>query len=141
MTTTVELLDRVKTHCNIPSDYALAKELGVTQQTVSRYRVGKDYFSDSTAIKVAELLDQDPGVIAASAHAERAKTDRERDLWRGIIKKLGGLAACILLGFAAPPPSSAQAQTAQSLCIMLNGVRIPGCPGIPLNDDEWILVR
>lgn len=109
MTSTVELLDRLKLHRAIPSDYQLAKALGVTQQTISRYRVGKDSFSDSTALKVAELLDMDPAIVAATAHAERAKSDPERAMWSDLIRRLGGLAAGVVIGVAAFPPSPSQA--------------------------------
>ena len=110
MGTTVNFLDAVKSRRGVISDYQLAKIIGVSQQTVSRYRVGKDYLGDSTAIRVAELLEIDPAIVVAAAHAERAKKPEERRVWEGIIQKLGGAAALLLIGIGAisvPSPASA----------------------------------
>ena len=84
MKTTIDFLDAVKARNNGASDYAVAKMLGVTQQTVSRWRVGKDFFGDSAAIKVADKLKIDPRYVVACAHAERAKGDDEKAVWLGI---------------------------------------------------------
>lgn len=110
MKTTCELLDAVKARHNVPSDYALAKKLEVTQQEVSKYRTGKATLGDSTAIRLAQLLEIDPGIVLLTVHAERAKKDDEKAAWTAIIEKLGGLAASALIGLAAisaPPPAYA----------------------------------
>lgn len=101
MKTTIEFLDELKARKGGASDYAIAKILGVTQQTISRYRVGKDYLGDSTAIRVAELLEIRPAIIISAVHAERAKSDQEKAVWRDIFEKLGGLAASVVIGVAA----------------------------------------
>jgi hypothetical protein len=110
MQTTLTFLDAVKARHSVPSHYALAKKLGCTHQTVSKYRLRKDFLGDSTAIKVAELLEIDPAIVIASAHAERAKKDDERAAWESIVRRLGGAAALVVVGlFAllAPPPANA----------------------------------
>lgn len=103
MNTTIEFLDAVKARHSLPSDYALAKKLDVSQQCVSRWRIGKDTIGDLAAIKVAKLLEMDQRYVVACAHAERAKQDDERALWQG---------------FAALLPQPA----AKRLCIMLSRV-------------------
>ena len=112
MKTTCKFLDAVKARRGLASDYALAPVLGVTRSAVSRYRQGKDFFSDSAAIRCAELLEIDPAVVIACVHAERAKAAPEKALWESIAERLGGAAAALLLGFAAvsaPPPAAAAA--------------------------------
>lgn len=124
MTTTIAFLDAVKARLNMPSDYALAKKLGCTHQTVSKYRVGKDFLGDTTAIRVAELLEMDPGIVIAAAHAERAKKPEERRVWEAIIQKLGGAAALVLIGIGAiSAPAPAQASEAAQCVLCKTGRR------------------
>lgn len=66
MKTTIEFLDELKAKHGGISDYAIAPMLGVTRGAVSKYRVGKDYLGDATAIRVAELLEIDPAIIIAA---------------------------------------------------------------------------
>lgn len=108
---TIEFLDRVREAHSIRSDYALAERLGLTRQQVSKYRSRKDYMSDETAARVAELLGVDPGFVLATIHAERSKNDDTRALWVGIAERLqrAGVAALAALCFALPSdPASAR---------------------------------
>lgn len=89
MTSTVEFLDAVKARRGGISDYALAPILGITRAQVSKMRVGKDFLSDRTALKVAELLEMEPAAVVASAHAERAKTPEEKTFWASIYQRFG----------------------------------------------------
>lgn len=110
METTLHFLDAVKARHGLKSDYSLAPLLGITRSAVSKFRSGKDFFGDSTAIRVAELLEIDPAIVLASVHAERAKSEAEKTAWRSIIEKLGGIAAALLIslsGLSAPTPAQA----------------------------------
>jgi len=111
MNTTIEFLDAVKTKTGAASDYALAPILGVTRSAVSKYRNGIDYLGDSTAMRVAEILEIEPASVLAAVHAERAKTAEEKAVWKFIYEKLGGIAAGALIALtatsAAPTPASA----------------------------------
>lgn len=135
MKATVQFLDAVKSRHSIPSDYALAPMLGITRAQVSRLRHGKDFFSDVTAMKVAGLLEIDAGIVVASAHAERAKSEGEKALWRSVIDRLGGVAACLLIGvatLASPPPAQAAPVAQQGLCIMSTVRRRLAWRGLPV---------
>lgn len=92
---TGSLLDAAKSRQAIPSDYKLAKALGVSQARISGYRIGKSRPDDLTARKIAELADLDEGYVVACLHAERAQNEEARGLWEGIAKRLerAGLAA------------------------------------------------
>lgn len=81
---TVEYMDEVMRRKRIPSDYALAKVLGVTKQTVSRYRAGIGHFDDAVAIRVGELLGIEPGIVLIDIHAERTKNDEVRSVWEKV---------------------------------------------------------
>jgi hypothetical protein len=116
MNTTCDFLDAIKSRHGVPSDYALAKLLGVTHQTISKYRVGKDFLGDSMAIQVAKLLEVDTAVILAAVHCERAKKPDEKAAWSAMLEKLGGIAAALFIGIggmSAPAPAQA-APTSQS---------------------------
>lgn len=101
MKTTIEFLDALKARLGGVSDYAIAKKLGFTCGAVSIWRNGKGFFDDSTSIHVAKLLEINPAIIISAVHAERAKSDQEKAVWRDIFEKLGGLAASVVIGVAA----------------------------------------
>ncbi|WP_175784544.1 helix-turn-helix domain-containing protein [Burkholderia ambifaria] len=81
MKTTAQWLDAIKDHLSLPSDYAVAKYLGVTRAAVSRYRNGLSVFDEKTAIRVAELLDVQPFEVIASVNAESSRDERARHIW------------------------------------------------------------
>ncbi|KDP85624.1 hypothetical protein CF70_013080 [Cupriavidus sp. SK-3] len=84
MKTTVEFLDAVSRKMGGVSDYAIAKQLGVTRAAVSRYRNGLSGFDDETAIRVARILDIDPACVLLAAHAERTKTPEARNVFAAL---------------------------------------------------------
>lgn len=80
MLRTADLLDRLKAAYQLPSDYALAKKLGVTRAAVSRYRNNVGSFDDKLAFEVAYLLELNPSIVVASMHMERAKRQNDKSL-------------------------------------------------------------
>lgn len=90
MKTTIAFLEDVKARYSLPSDYALAKRLGLSHQSMTNYRRKGTTFDDMTALRVASLLEIEPAVVVASCHAERAKTPEERSLWASIYERLSG---------------------------------------------------
>ncbi|WP_416308549.1 XRE family transcriptional regulator [Neptunicella sp. SCSIO 80796] len=85
MLKTTDLLDKLKAAYNLPSDYAIAKKLGVKPSCVSRYRNHGGTFDDSIALEVAELLELNPLSVVASMHAERAERSHDNNafsFWR-----------------------------------------------------------
>lgn len=100
MKTTIDFLNAVKAAKNLTSDYQLAKFLGLTQSSISLSMSGRTYLGDESAIKVAEALKIDPAQVIASVHYERAKKEEEKAVWRGILERLGGVAAALFIGVA-----------------------------------------
>ena len=80
------LLDDLREARRVVSDYALAKQLGVRQQTISNYRSGVSRMSDEIALRVAEMLDRNPAPSLAELAAERAKDPRVAKVWRDAAK-------------------------------------------------------
>lgn len=93
---TTQYLDAVKKRLNITSDYGLQKPLGVTKSGVSWLANGGT-MSNTTAARVAEILDLPLARVIADMEIERGTND---ELWKRIAKKVafvGGAAAGVAL--------------------------------------------
>ena len=134
MKSTVQYLDAAKCHLGIPSDYALAKALGVTRAAVSKYRMGTSLPDDLVCAKIADILGCEPMEVIAAINYQRSKTDDARSLWEGIWGKAAGAIALSLTLFAvglsvAPTSKAAESgNSAQSgdhfaLCQLVGAIR------------------
>ncbi len=81
---TCDYLDEVMRVRGITSDYALAKALNITRQTISGYRNKNTSLHDDVAIRVAQLLGIEPGIVLIDMHAERSKTAEIRSVWERV---------------------------------------------------------
>jgi transcriptional regulator with XRE-family HTH domain len=101
---TKDYIEAAKQRLDLPSDYALAKVLGVAKQTVSNYQNGKTQLDEPIARRVAEILGIHPGLVLLDMQRERAKTPEDKSLWQEIYK--GFLSLSLLAksggGFALP---------------------------------------
>jgi hypothetical protein len=100
METTKQLYEQAKAAAGAKSDYAFAKQLGVTRSAVSYYANGKSTFDDTHAAMIAEILHREPGEIMALCAAERAKDANNRSRW---------LRVAALLAAAVLPPAAGAA--------------------------------
>lgn len=109
-TTTTEFLDLVKARHGLSSDYALADKLGLTRSMVSAYRNGKRMLGDESAMRVAELLELDPGFVLACVEAERSHSPAIRAAWENLadLVKRHGAAAAVMLAVAPSVESAAR---------------------------------
>lgn len=86
--------------CNgyIKSAAMLAREIGVTEATVSRWKSGERTPTDDEAVKLASLLRKEPGEILAECGAARAKTPATRQAWERIAARMAGygITACAI---------------------------------------------
>lgn len=87
MKTTVDYLDAIKRKQGLPSDYALAKALGITRESVSGLRKGASGMGIETALKAGEILGIDGHTIYAAGQIERAKKPEVRDFWMAVSEK------------------------------------------------------
>lgn len=75
------VLDRVASTLGLRSDYAIAKAMHQTTQSLSKYRLGKSQLGEESALKAAELAHLNPGAVLAKLQAERAKSPEVRKVW------------------------------------------------------------
>lgn len=143
-TLTIRLLDAVKRERGLHSDYQLGKLLGVTSSRLGNYRSGRiATMDDDLAVKVAAVLGRPAGAILAALAAERTHSEPARKAWRDAVKRLGGLAAGLLIALGGPggptPPSAQanQAPEAGQLCIMSNRRRRSATPRNPRRRPSW----
>lgn len=71
-------IDRVKTQAGITSDYGVAKALGLSRTTVSKYRSTTPTLDEDTALRVAEALGEAPEAVLLDQYAERTKSPAVR---------------------------------------------------------------
>lgn len=114
MKTTAEYLDAIKARHHLPSDYAVAKMLGITRAAVSRYRNNEGTFDDPVSIRAAELLDLDPEEVILSGYVARAKDDRVRAALARLARRAGYAGSVAYASIAALSPDVAHA----AFCIM-----------------------
>lgn len=81
MLTTNEFFDLVKHKHQIPSDYALAKRLKVSQASISLHRTKPHGMDDALALRVANELGMAPEYVLICAAAERAKRTEEKAVY------------------------------------------------------------
>lgn len=84
MNTTLNVIDRIKSTHHIKSDYAVAKLLNVSKQSVSYYRNKGSQFDAATAYRAAKLIEMNPTELLASLHKERASNDDEYKMWEKV---------------------------------------------------------
>lgn len=113
---TQKLLDELRAGEPTVSWYRVARNLDVRDQTILNYRHGRTQMADDVAIRACELLGKskrETQAIVALLAAERAQTEQARQLWKDVVKKLGGVAATALMAIgAATLPSPTQAAPA-----------------------------
>ena len=91
-----ELLDRAKTHASLPSDYALAKVLGIDRSIVSGWRKGKKHPSNEDAVKLATLAGLEEMRVIAEIELRTANTPKKKEFWQHYIESRG-IAACLTM--------------------------------------------
>ncbi|TFE36551.1 helix-turn-helix domain-containing protein [Paraburkholderia dipogonis] len=124
MKSTEQYLGEVKDRLELPSDYAIAKALGVTRAAVSRYRMGHSMPDDLVCARIASILDIEPMEVIAATNYQRSKTDEARSLWETIWGKAAGaialsLIACAVGSLAVVPSPSRAAEQARSATLYL----------------------
>lgn len=96
---TNEYLDAVKSRLALPSDYAIAKVLGITTQAVAQYRSGRSALGIESAMKIGEILRMDGHKVYADGQIERAKNSAQSEFWREISEKFSASFKSLLPGF------------------------------------------
>lgn len=86
-----EWIDRVKAKRGWDSDYRVAKELGLSRATVSKYRTRTPTLDEESAVKVAGALGMNPAGIVIDQLIERSNSPEVRSTLSKEVERL-----CIL---------------------------------------------
>lgn len=87
-------LDAVIERHELKNDTALAKMLGVNQNTVSQYRTGARNPDNEACLRIAQALDMaDPLPVIMAADMDRAERAGQRSLWEVFSKRMSMQAA------------------------------------------------
>lgn len=98
------LLDLARERAGIPSDYRLAKMLGVATQRISNWRHDLAWPTLPQAFQLAEWAQLNPAQVIAEIERDRAERQGKADTartWREWAEKLGGIAAAVIVSVTA----------------------------------------
>lgn len=90
MQTAAQYLDAAKEKLQLQSDYALAKQLGLSRQTISNYRKNHRTFDNYTCIALSEITGIPALKIIADMELARETDECRRGMWESYVKRLGG---------------------------------------------------
>lgn len=76
-----ELLDDGMKHAGVPTDYQLAKALGISKQKISALRKGTIKPDAYTCAKLAQITGRDTLEVIARIEEDTEKSDERRDFW------------------------------------------------------------
>lgn len=131
------LLAAVRAAQGIPSNYRLARVLGVPDNTVQRWNTGSNTPDDLMAARLAQLADLDPGSVVAAMHAQRAAAPEERALWERISERLAATASTAaavilsaLLGVTFTPDAGAMAHSSAPMASGSPTMPTPAAGGV-----------
>jgi hypothetical protein len=102
------------------TDYKLAQLLDVPRATISNYRRGVTQLDDVLAIRLAELIKEQPLRLIGEINAERARDTRTKAFWSKTAKGAGGkvaaLVGAVIMAAVAfsPPPARAESLSPNS---------------------------
>ncbi|MBX3711472.1 MAG: helix-turn-helix domain-containing protein [Lysobacter sp.] len=103
--TIAELLDAVKKECGVPSDYALAKRLGVSKQSVSNWRTGTNAPDAVACAKMAEITGFPLARVLGIVGEARAISSAEKAVWRRLASAAAVVLSVGVLGVLAAHPN------------------------------------
>ncbi len=115
MKTTADYLDQLRARLDCSTDAEVGERMHWKPQQVSRYRRLLSTFNDSTALRVAELCDDEPEYIFACMRFQKAKEPTIKAVWERAAHALAKAAALAVFmissGGGPTPPSASAAQS------------------------------
>ena len=96
-----DLLEEAKSRANLPSDYALAKVLGIPQSIVTGWKKGKRHPSNEEAVKLATLAGLDEMRVIAEIELRTANSEKKKEFWKHYIESRGVTASICMTALAA----------------------------------------
>lgn len=107
-----ELIEQAKTRANLPSDYALAKVIGIDRSIVSAWKKGKKHPSTDEAVKLATLAGIEDMQVIAEIEMRTANSEKKKEFWKSYLESRGIVATLYMIGLGlsiiiTPEPASA----------------------------------
>lgn len=88
MSVSSDLLEALKSALNLASDYSAAPIIGVSQQMLSQVRQNRSHFSPEKVLILCEMADLDAVDWLLRWHRERAKCDKEKQVFDQVLARL-----------------------------------------------------
>lgn len=85
MSNTIKYLDAAMKKLKLPSDNALALNLGISRSSISEYRKGSSRMDNYTATRLAQVLEVPAMLLIAETNLEREKDARKQMFWLNLI--------------------------------------------------------
>jgi len=114
--TIIELIEKAKTRANLPSDYALAKALGIDRSVISQWRKDKKHPSTEEAIQLATLAGLEEMPVIAQIEYQTATTEKKKQFWKCYLEQHGIAAGLCMITLGVSillTPEPAQANVLQ----------------------------
>ncbi len=108
------LLDKAKACRSLASDLALGHELEVSRQLVSQWRKGANPLSDERIAQLCKLAGENTGAWLVRVHAEQSSGQIAKE-WQAIMRKLGAIAATIVVAVAMLLPATPARATSHNV--------------------------
>ncbi|WP_419536196.1 helix-turn-helix domain-containing protein [Endozoicomonas sp.] len=83
---TKDFIKLIEDKYNAPTTYKMAQLLGVSRNTVKRFKEGEIIKHASIMVKVSELLDVDLSYVIYNILAEEAEKDGEQDVAQSFVQ-------------------------------------------------------
>lgn len=100
-TNTNALLDKARDLCSPPTDYRLAKVLGISNSTISRCRQRGGTLDNEAAARLAAFLEQDFKTVVSLIELDRAKSPKSREFWEKLAPRM---VPSLVIGLLAAAP-------------------------------------
>lgn len=88
MSNLISLLDKARDLCAPPTDYQLAKQLGIAQTTLSRVRKRGGTLEIAAIYKLAAMLEQDAKTITALTQLDVETRPAVREFWERLAPRV-----------------------------------------------------
>lgn len=130
-----KLLDDAKARANLPSDYALAKAIGIERSVVSAWRKGRKHPSNEEAVQLATLAGLDEMRVIAEIELLTAKNEKKKAFWQHYIESRG-VAACLTMTALACAIALTPENSEASVLQLQNYGGIEGVKKEPLSSSD-----
>lgn len=94
----VDYLEAAKKALGLPSDYALAKVMGIDRGRLHKLKTGTRPMDTAEMLWLATTLEADPGLVVADLAEQREKNKAKKDFLRGFLSRAAIVAVlCVTL--------------------------------------------